>query len=148
MFGAGDGASTVPTLVTAVTSGISNKLFSAQPHAEGCLKIRKGEVTVFFRNYSTYEGEPARLYRSPDKIRQDIFEIKTKIESVNQRLNIRNILSEVMDEYAYGEAEKWIPALSDIVFEAEETLNNLKSLRESLDALCKELEDTKWALGI
>ena len=103
---------------------------------------------MFFRNYSTYEGEPARLYRSPDKIRQDIFEIKTKIESVNQRLNIRNILSEVMDEYAYGEAEKWIPALSDIVFEAEETLNNLKSLRESLDALCKELEDTKWALGI
>lgn len=103
---------------------------------------------MFFRNYSTYEGEPARLYRSPDKIRQDIFEIKTKIESVNQRLNIRNILSEVMDEYAYGEAEKWIPALSDIVFEAEETLNNLKSLRESLDALCEELEDTKWALGI
>ena len=103
---------------------------------------------MFFRNYSTYEGEPARLYRSPDKIKQDIFEIKTKIESVNAKLNIRSILTEVMDECAYGEAEKWIPVLSDIVFEAEETLNDLKSLRESLDSLREELEDTKWALGI
>ena len=30
-------------------------------------------MTVFFRNYSTYEGEPARLYRSPEKIREEYF---------------------------------------------------------------------------
>ncbi len=103
---------------------------------------------MFFRNYSTYEGEPARLYRSPDKIREDICEIKTRIKAVDSKLNIRNILTEVMDECAFSEPEKWIPALAAIVEDAEEMLDRLKSLRESLDLLGEELEDTKWALGI
>ena len=103
---------------------------------------------MFFRNYSTYEGEPARLYRSPEKIRKDIFEIKTKIESVDSMLNVRNILTAMIDECAVGEPEKWIPALSSIVADAEETLEHLKSLQESLDILTEELEDTKWVLGI
>ena len=103
---------------------------------------------MFFRNYSTYEGEPARLYRSPEEIRQDIFEIKTKIESVDSMLNFRNILTEMINGCATGEPEKWIPMLSEIVADAEETLGRLKSLRESLDYLFEELEDTKWALGI
>jgi seryl-tRNA synthetase len=103
---------------------------------------------VFFRNYSTYEGEPARLYRSPEKIREDIFEIRTKIEAVDRMLNIRNVLTDVIDKYAQGEPEKWIPALSEIVADAEETLDRLKRLRETLEALSEELEDTKWALNM
>ena len=79
---------------------------------------------MFFRNYSTYEGEPARLYRSPDKIREDIFEIKTRIEAVDRMLNIRTILTSVIDEYATGEPEKWIPALSEIVADAEYNIGN------------------------
>lgn len=103
---------------------------------------------MFFRNYSTYEGEPARLYRSPEKIREDIFEIRTKIEAVDRMLNIRNVLTDVIDKYAQGEPEKWIPALSEIVADAEETLDRLKRLRETLEALSEELEDTKWALNM
>ena len=103
---------------------------------------------MFFRNYSTYEGEAARLYRSPEKIREDIFEIKTRIESVDRMLNIRNILTEVIDKYATGEPEKWIPALSEIVAEAEDTLDRLKRLREDLDMLSEELEDTVWAFAM
>ena len=103
---------------------------------------------MFFRNYSTYEGEPARLYRSLDKIREDIFEIKTKIESVDSQLNVRSLLTSMIDECAKGEPERWIPALAEIVADAEETLDKLKSLRASLDILSEELEDTVWALGI
>ncbi len=103
---------------------------------------------MFFRNYSTYEGEPARLYRSPESIRKDIFEIKTKIESVDSMLNIRSVLTGLIDECADGEPEKWIAALSEIVADAEETLDKLKRLRQSLDCLFEELEDTRWALGI
>lgn len=103
---------------------------------------------MFFRNYSTYEGEPARIYRSPDKIRKDIFDIKTKIETVNAKLNVRDVLASMIDECAKGEPDKWIPVLSDIVSGAEESLEHLKSLKESLDILSDELEDTKWALGI
>jgi seryl-tRNA synthetase len=115
---------------------------------KGCLKIRKEDVTVFFSNYSSYEGEPARLYRSPERIREDILDIKTKIETVKGMLNVRNILTEVIDEYAKGEPEKWIPALSEIVAEAEDTLDRLKKLREDLDMLSEELEDTVWALAM
>ena len=103
---------------------------------------------MFFRNYSTYEGEPPRLYRSPERIREDIFDIKTKIESVDSMLNVRNILTAMIDECAAGEPEKWIPVLSEIVADAEETLDRLRSLKDSLDVLTAELEDTKWALGI
>lgn len=103
---------------------------------------------MFFANYSTYEGEPARLYRSPERIREDIFEIKNKIDKVNSRLNLSNILTAMMDQCAAGEPEKWIPTLQEIVADAEETLDKLKSLRESLDILTEELEDTKWILGM
>ena len=103
---------------------------------------------MFFRNYSSYEGEPARIYRSPERIREDIFDIKTKIESVKAMLNVRDILTAVIDEYAKGEPERWIPALSDIVAEAEDTLDRLKKLREDLDMLSEELEDTVWALAM
>ena len=103
---------------------------------------------MFFRNYSSYEGEPARIYRSPERIREDIFGIKTKIESVKAMLNVRDILTAVIDEYAKGEPERWIPALSDIVAEAEDTLDRLKKLREDLDILSEELEDTVWALAM
>lgn len=103
---------------------------------------------MFFANCSTYEGERARLYRSPDTIREDISEIKTKIESVNSMLNIRNILMEMIDTYAAKEPETWIPALSDIVSDAEDSLSQLKALKESLDILSEELEDTRWVLGV
>ena len=103
---------------------------------------------MFFVNYSTYEGEPARLYRSPEKIREDILAIKTRIEAVDSQLNIRNILTSMIDECAVGEPDRWIPALATIVADAEESLNLLQRLRESLDVLGEELEDTKWALGI
>ena len=103
---------------------------------------------MFFRNYSTYEGEPARIYRSPERIREDICDIKTKIESVDSMLNVRDILTAMIDECADGNPEKWIPTLASIVADAEETLDRLKSLQKSLDILCEELEDTKWALCI
>ena len=103
---------------------------------------------MFFANCSTYEGERARLYRSPDRIREDISEIKTKIESVGSMLNVRNILMEMIDTCAYGEPENWISLLSQIVCDAEDSLYKLKSLKESLDILSEELEDARWALGM
>ena len=101
---------------------------------------------MFFRNSSTYEGEPARLYRSPDKIREDIFDIKTKIELVNSQLNVRQVLTAMIDECAEGEPERWIPAMKGIIEEAGDTLAELNRLRDALEMLKYELEETKCAL--
>lgn len=111
------------------------------------VKKQEGEVTVFFANYSTYEGERARLYRSPERIREDILEIKKRIASIDSMLNIRNILTEMIDKYSEGDPITWITILEQIVSDTEDSLMRLKSLKESLDILSEELEDTVWALG-
>ena len=69
---------------------------------------------------------------------------------MHSMLNIRSLLVELIDCYAKDESEpeKWIPLLADIVSGAEASLEKMKSLRESLDLLTEELEDTKWVLGI
>ena len=103
---------------------------------------------MFFRNYSTYEGEGARLYRSPEAIRRDITDIRTKIETINLKLNVRSVLAGMIDECISEDPVKWIPMLADAVENAERSLESLKSLRKTLDLLGEELEDTKWALGI
>ena len=89
-----------------------------------------------------------RLYRSPTDVRRDIFEIKQKIAECDSRLNIKGILTDSLTEYAHGEPEKWIPALKALVDEADETLRTLEGLKQTLDMLTRELEDTKCVLGI
>ncbi len=107
-----------------------------------------GLQSVFFRNYSTYEGTGARLYRSCAEIRKDIKQIKSSIEEAYAMLNIRNLLAEAIAEYAASEPEVWIPELKQIIEDADDTLTRLTDLRENLDILKSELEDTKWVLGI
>ena len=112
-----------------------------------CLKWRKGvEKTVFYTNYSAYEGEPVRLYRTPEEIRRDISEIKDKIKETGRMLNTRHILTEMISCLAEGDPEAWIPALGKIVDEAESSLSLLTELRETLGELGEELRDTKWAM--
>ncbi|MBQ7363410.1 MAG: hypothetical protein IJW48_03050 [Clostridia bacterium] len=103
---------------------------------------------MFFTNYSTYEGEPIRLYRTPEEIGRDIGNIKEKIEKTGNMLNVRSILCDMIAECAEGDPERWLPALRAVVTEAEETLELLRSFKESLDMLEGELEDTRCMLGI
>lgn len=103
---------------------------------------------MFYTNYSTYEGEPARLYRTPGEIRRDINSIKDKIQKTDEMLNIRNILTEMIGECAAGEPEKWLPILKSIVSEAEDSLEMLRELKDNLDLLTSELEETRCVLGI
>ena len=103
---------------------------------------------MFFTNYSTYEGKPVRLYRTPEEIRRDISTIKDKIEMTSDMLNIRSILTDMITECAVGEPQRWIPALKSIVEDAETTLESLRTLTENLDNLKSELEETKCVLGV
>ena len=111
----------------------------------------KGRITlrtVFRSNYSTYEGEAPRLYRTTEEIRRDIKDIKARIAEANAMLNVRNMLTEVIAEYAEASPERWVPELRALVEDAEETLAGLGGLCESLDMLKCELEDTRWAIGV
>ncbi|MBQ8372553.1 MAG: hypothetical protein IJX38_06435 [Clostridia bacterium] len=98
-------------------------------------------------NYSTYEGEPPRMYRSVGDIGRDINIIKERISEANSRLNIRQMLDAAMGDIPTDEPSRLIGELSRIVTEAEETLEDLARLNESLDGLSREMEDTLWVLG-
>ena len=101
---------------------------------------------MFFTNYSTYEGEPVRLYRTPEEIGRDIGFIKNKIEKTQEMLNIRSIISDMIAVCAEGDPERWIPELKRAVCDAEETLEMLTDMKNSLDMLEGELEDTRCVL--
>ncbi len=103
---------------------------------------------MFFSSYNSYEGEPARLYRSPDAIRRDINEIKEKIRKVDSEFNIRNLITEMLGSSRGESIETWLPVLASIVSDAEDSLEELHRLRDSLDVLTEELEDTGWVMGI
>lgn len=98
-------------------------------------------------NYSMYEGEPPRLYRSVADIGRDIGDIRKKIGEANDRLNIRAVLDSVMEQMSDGEPSEWISRLGGIVAEAEQTLADLEQLNKGLDGLSREMEDTLWVLG-
>ena len=64
---------------------------------------KKGvENTVFYLNYSTYEGEPARLYRTPAEIGRDIVMIKDRINKTREMLNIRGLLTDIAAELSHS----------------------------------------------
>lgn len=87
------------------------------------------------------------LYRRPSEIVRDIYEVKGKLETMEQMLNIRNMLSEIMTEQAGREPEQWVVRLEEAVTEAQNTLEKLRGLKASLDTLERELEDALWVLG-
>ena len=97
-------------------------------------------------NGSLYEGMPPRLYRTPGEIRSDIFDVKQRIDSLNSRLNSRNIIGELRAGCAEGEAEKWLPKFKSIVEDAEDALEALRELGDTLDGLREELRETEWIL--
>ena len=101
---------------------------------------------MFFTNYSTYEGEPVRLYRTPEEIGRDIGLIRDKIEKTAEMLNVRSILSDMIAVCAEGDPERWIPELRRAVTDAEETLEMLTEMKSSLDMLEEELEETRCVL--
>lgn len=109
-------------------------------------KKERSCFTVFFTNYSTYEGEPVRLYRTPEEIGRDIGFIRDKIEKTSQMLNVRSILSDMIAVCAEGDPERWIPELRQAVSDAEETLDLLTEMKASLDILEEELEETRCVL--
>lgn len=103
---------------------------------------------MFYLNYSTYEGEPPRLYRTPSQIIRDIILIKDSIDKTSEMLNIRGLLTDTVAELAKGDPDKWAESLKTLLDETEGTLSLIRRMKANLDSLVSELEETRCALGI
>lgn len=101
-----------------------------------------------YRSYDIENGMPPHLYRSLTEIRKDMRRISSEITHTNQKLNIRSILTELIDDSRNDKPESFILDLEEIVGEAREALDRLSGLEEELTALREELRVTRCAMGV
>ena len=102
---------------------------------------------MFYIRSDGYEGRAARIYREPEEIMSDISSIKSRISDVGERINFRSMLDGLMSGCAYGEEQRWLVGLSELISEAGETVAKLSELNESLSMLCDELDEARRVLG-
>ncbi len=81
----------------------------------------------------------AHLYRSPDEIKSDIYEIRERIASVNELFNIRELIANVITESAGEDMRRVAQAAADLADAAEEASLELSVLNENLSELRAEL---------
>ena len=101
-----------------------------------------------YRSYDVQNAMPPHLYRTLTEIRRDMSRISKEIADTNQRLNIRSMLIELIDESRSEKPENFILDLEEMVGEAREALNKLGELEEELTVLREELRMTRCAMGV
>ena len=78
---------------------------------------------------------------------KDIYSLEERLENMERLMNVRSLISALMDKAADGDPEVWVTRLREATEEADTTLEALNKIRESLDLLECELGDTLWVLG-
>ena len=96
-----------------------------------------------YRSYDNTFGMPPRIYRTPGEIRQDIRQLRSAINEINSRLNIRELLLEIITDEEKISPENVVQTLEAMLYEAEEALSKLKELRGELSLLEEELYEVR-----
>ena len=94
------------------------------------------------------DGAPVRIYRSPLEIRQDIEVIKQNISETNARLDLRELLVDMLSEGREKDPGELVLQLEEAAGEARAALELLLRLGDELDMLEEELRVTRWAMGL
>ena len=116
---------------------------SAVPTARYENKGKEVKKMLFYR--SSVNFTPQSFYRTPDAIKEDIRKISARIAEVNEMLNVRELLSEYLDDGSF-DAKRAI-ALNELLEFAKEALDELIELNSTLDGLKSELITSISVLG-
>ena len=98
-----------------------------------------------YRSYDDVNGMPPMIYRTPAQIKDDMREIKVKIDKVNSMLNIRELLLDMLTEQS-GSSKEVVGDLINLLSEAREALSELSELEEELSTLEEELTEVQCIL--
>ena len=102
-----------------------------------------------FIRFDREDGMRDAIYRSHDEILDDIITIKERINEVNERLNLRSLVLDMLsDDRMESDPEYFAAELERAVSEANEARARLIGLEKELTELTVELRETKWVLGI
>ena len=96
-----------------------------------------------YRSYDNAFGTPPRIYRTPDEIRRDIKGVRGAINEMNSRLNIRELLFEIITDEETIPPEEVVQTLESLLAEAEDALSKLRELRAELSLLEEELYEVR-----
>ena len=101
-----------------------------------------------FKIFDATAEMPSVPYRTPREVRRDISVIKEKIKDVNERLNMRTLLMDMLsDEGTVNNPNSWIPELTEALEVARQSQMTLLSLEKELRELCAELKESRWVHG-
>ena len=84
---------------------------------------------------------PKICYRTPCEITRDIRAVSERISEINELLNIRNLLAEVITAESEGDVHRKIEAIDELIDFANEALSEMRELEASLDSLKEELTE-------
>ncbi len=100
-----------------------------------------------YNSFDYINGQPPRLYRTPNEIKNDIAEIAERIAEINEMLNVRNIISEIISEQSEDDARRRAMAVEELADFAAEVLVEMEELEESLASLRDELSESIGLIG-
>lgn len=102
-----------------------------------------------FIRFDSSDGLPSAIYRRHEEILSDISRIKESIREVNERVNLRSLVLDMLsDERMEDDPEYFAAELEQAIREANEAKERLLLLEDELHELMIELRETKWVLGI
>ena len=84
---------------------------------------------------------PGRQYRVPEEICIDVRRVIERLREINDAVNVRNLIAEVISAQSGGDGERRAQALNELFESAAEALSEMSSLEEALDDLRAELYD-------
>lgn len=110
---------------------------------------KQGKEKEMYRERDVSIGAPARVYRTLFEIKRDLDDIKERIADANGRLDLRQTLLNLSEEcLSVGDADACIGELSRAVEDARCAYASLSGLKLELSALCEEMRETRWAMGV
>ncbi len=94
-----------------------------------------------------YRVQPGFFYRSPEIIKKDIRRIAKEIEEITETVNVRELLMNMLAEFARKEPERWLGELKELIFETERSFDKLKRLDGLLSGLLFEWRELRCAIA-
>ena len=106
---------------------------------EGFINEDKRKDVIFYMYRALNENSvfSPSIYRTPEEIKAQINDIKDRIEEVNDRLNIRELMDGLLSGDTVGADE--CLEMSALLESAIEALDELRELNSTLDELKAEL---------
>ena len=98
---------------------------------------RKDVIFYMYRALNENSVFSPSIYRTPEEIKAQINDIKDRIEEVNDRLNIRELMDGLLSADTVGADE--CLEMSALLESAIEALDELRELNSMLDQLRAEL---------